>query len=274
MSNLVKRGFVMNTSEEKRVINYNPRIDARLRELERARIAELREQGIEPEETFFEEGLEAESVEGPSLEEISAQAEDLINEAQAEANRILEDARREADQITILAQNKSLRLMEEQKYVGYQHGLEQAKAETDALKTQLQDEYYEKKEELLKEYNARSATMERDIVDVVIQVFEKVFGIQFQDKKDILLHLVRNTLMNVEIGKTFRIRLNETNRRFFENHLDDIKERVGAEVSVELVFDATLDDSECLIETDSGVFDCGIDMEMNNLVNDIRSLCS
>ena len=89
MSNLVKRGFVMNTSEEKRVINYNPRIDARLRELERARIAELREQGIELEETFFEEGLEAESVEGPSLEEISAQAEDLINEAQAEANRIV-----------------------------------------------------------------------------------------------------------------------------------------------------------------------------------------
>lgn len=274
MSNLVKGGFVIRTSDEKRVINYNQRIEARLRELERARIEELRAQGIEPEETYFEEGLEAEAPDVPSFEETSAQAEAMIREAEEEANRILEDARKEADQITILAQNKSLRLMEEQKYVGYQHGLEQAQAETESLKTQLQEEYYQKKEDLQKEYNSRSATMERDIVEVVIQVFEKVFGIQFQDKKEILLHLVRNTLMNVEIGKTFRIRLNEGNRRFFENHLEDLKERVGAEVSVELVYDSTLDDSQCLIETDSGVFDCGIDMELNNLVNDILSLCS
>ena len=27
-------------------------------------------------------------------------------------------------------------------------------------------------------------------------------------------------------------------------------------------------------ETSFGVFDCGIDMELNNLVKDIRSLCS
>lgn len=270
MSNLVKYGFTIQKSEEKRVINYNQMVEARLRELEKARIEELRAQGIEPEEDpFFEEGITA-----PSLEETNLEAEAIIREAEAEAERILENAKKEADQITILAQNKSLRLIEEQKYVGYQQGLEQAKQETENLKTRLQDEYYEKKESLQKEYNTRSATMERDIVEVVIQVFEKVFGIQFQDKKDILLHLVRNTLMNVEIGKTFRIRLNEGNRRFFENHLEDIKERVGAEVSIELVFDATLDDSECLIETDSGVFDCGIDMELNNLVNDILSLCS
>lgn len=46
------------------------------------------------------------------------------------------------------------------------------------------------------------------------------------------------------------------------------------DIDIEVVNDANLDTSGCFIETSFGVFDCGIDMELNNLVKDIRSLCS
>ena len=80
--------------------------------------------------------------------------------------------------------------------------------------------------------------------------------------------------MNVEVGKEFRIHVSQNNYKFINAHLDDVRERVGNDVEIEVVNDAMLDSSDCQIETSFGVFDCGIDMELSNLVKDIRSLCS
>lgn len=52
------------------------------------------------------------------------------------------------------------------------------------------------------------------------------------------------------------------------------EDEIGNDIDIEVVNDANLDTSGCFIETSFGVFDCGIDMELNNLVKDIRSLCS
>ena len=48
----------------------------------------------------------------------------------------------------------------------------------------------------------------------------------------------------------------------------------GNDVDIEVVNDMTLGAEDCIIETESGVFNCGIDMELSNLEKDIRSLCS
>lgn len=36
--------------------------------------------------------------------------------------------------------------------------------------------------------------MEQDLVDVIVTVFEKVFHIQFDDKKEILMHLIEDAI--------------------------------------------------------------------------------
>ena len=59
-----------------------------------------------------------------------------------------------------------------------------------------------------------------------------------------------------------------------ENHREDILERVGHGIELELIADSTMDGNECLIETDSGVFDCSLGTQLENLIKDIRSLCS
>ena len=101
-----------------------------------------------------------------------------------------------------------------------------------------------------------------------------MFHIQFDDKKDILLHLVKNTISNIEVGREFRIHVAHSNYKFMISHIDEIRERIGNDIDIEVVNDANLDASGCQIETSFGVFDCGIDMELNNLINDIKSLCS
>ena len=109
-------------------------------------------------------------------------------------------------------------------------------------------------------------------MDVILEVFNKVFHIQFDNKKEILLHLIDNAILNIEGEKQFRIKVAESNVQFLENHKDDILDRVGHDIELEFVSDTTMDGNNCVIETDSGVFDCSLGVQLENLIKDIRSL--
>ena len=51
------------------------------------------------------------------------------------------------------------------------------------------------------------------------------------------------------------------------------KNTKGNDVVIDVINDMTLTDGACIIETETGVFDCGVDMVLSNLEKDIRSLC-
>ena len=46
------------------------------------------------------------------------------------------------------------------------------------------------------------------------------------------------------------------------------------DIEIEIVNDSRMSESDCQLETNFGIFDCGIDMEMANLEKAIRSLCN
>ena len=59
-----------------------------------------------------------------------------------------------------------------------------------------------------------------------------------------------------------------------ETHKDEILDRVGHDITLEILPDSTMEGNSCIIETDSGVFDCSLGTQLENLIKDIRSLCS
>ena len=116
--------------------------------------------------------------------------------------------------------------------------------------------------------------MEKELVDVILKVFNKVFHIQFENKKQILMHLINNAILNIEGDKDFRIKVADSNVLFLENHRNDILERVGHGIELEFISDSTMKGNECLIETESGIFDCSLETQLENLIKDIKSLSS
>ena len=124
------------------------------------------------------------------------------------------------------------------------------------------------------EYRSKMETMENDLVDVILEVFNKVFHIQFDNKKHILMYLIDDAILNIEGDKKFRIKVADSNVLFLENHRENILERVGHGIELEFIADSSMDGNACIIETDSGVFDCSLGTQLENLIKDIRSLCS
>ena len=89
-----------------------------------------------------------------------------------------------------------------------------------------------------------------------------------------LLHLIDNAIANIEDEKHFRIKVAGDNVSFLEKHKDEILDYVGHDIELEIVPDYTLNENACTIETDAGIFDCGVDVQLDNLMKDIKALCS
>ena len=66
----------------------------------------------------------------------------------------------------------------------------------------------------------------------------------------------------------------ETNVLFLEHHKEEILDRVGHDIELEILADSTMEGNDCIIETDSGVFNCSLGAQLENLIKDIRSLSS
>ena len=83
----------------------------------------------------------------------------------------------------------------------------------------------------------------------------------------------KDTLLGIDSCKEFIIRVAECNYKFIESHVADIKEKIGNDASIDIVNDMKLEENDCIIETATGVYNCGIDMVLSNLEKDIKSLC-
>lgn len=265
MSNLYKQWYVRTETENTRVINSN------------AIMTEFLEKNIPVAENVpseqnngFMEGIlqEAENV---------IKAEPVVDEVQLareEAERILTEAKSQAAGILARAEAEKEGIRNAAEQEGYARGEQQMQREIEQRKMELQALFDKKYQELDSDYTKKRADMEKDLVDVIVEVFNKVFHIQFDNKKHILMHLIDDAILNIEGEKRFRIKVAESNVLFLENHKDEIMDRVGHDIELEFVTDVSMDGNACVIETDSGVFDCSLGAQLENLIKDIRSLCS
>lgn len=264
LSNLYKQQFVIAQDQVKRVINSNAIVAERL-ELATREMQDT----LVPGEDGFAEGILAEKVTVAEEEPV-----DHVALAKSEAEQILAEAKEKADGLLQSAYEQSKKVLEDAKEQGYQEGQQRQQEELEEIRAKLNQEYEEKQDALEQDYRGKFEHMEKDLVDVILDVFNKVFHIQFDNKKHILMYLINNAVLNIEGEKKFRIRVARGNLLFLENHKEEMLDRVGHDVELEIVADSTMDGNDCVIETESGVFDCSLGVQLENLIKDIRSLCS
>jgi flagellar assembly protein FliH len=134
------------------------------------------------------------------------------------------------------------------------------------------DELEAERQQLQAEFDEKERAMESELVDVITEVMERFFMVQFSNKKDLLLHLIDNALINIENSREFLIKVNDENFDFLNQYKSQLQEKVGNDLQLDIIRDPVLDVHQCLIETDGGVFDCSLDVELDNLVKDLKSL--
>ena len=274
MSNLLKKGSTI--SRDERVIDYNERIKEKLQLIMEANAAAGRAAG-----DGFINGLTAEVVERLTTDEEDAGQETAVTEEQInvqiqemkeEAQKLLDNANEQAQQIIEQAQEQINHLEEEARQRGYKEGQSKALAELEDAKKNLLQEFSDKSEKLEAEYIQRKKQIEPELADVLTGVFEKVILTVAEDDTSILLHLINSTLENSDKSHEFLIKTSPEDYKFLINNQGKIYCAMTKEITLEITPDETLERNQCIIETDGGVFNCSLDIELNNLIKKIKML--
>ncbi len=278
-SNLFKCRYTNLKQEDKRVIDTN--------ELVAKRIEELTVKLQQPDEQGFVMGLNAPVLEVDELlqdtngadasvsnvlktsedaEAIRAkareEAEELLQEAKAEAERLLTEAK-----ATALAERE--RVLADAKQQGYTEGMLKLQKETE----HLQREYQEKERQLEMEYQQYFNELEPQFVDTITSIYEHIFHVELRSYREVLTYLISTTMRKIEGNRNFIIHVSKDDYPYVSMQKKQIA--VGATASnssVEVVEDLTLAKNECLIETEGGIFDCGLGTQLAELGQKLRIL--
>ena len=273
MSNLLKRGTT--TISEERIIDYNELIKLKLKN-----IANDRENHGNVDADGFVNGLKADVVEqlltGSDEDGETAQSQEDVNHqiaaALEEANEQAQTIRDEANEVLAQAHMEARKIIEDAKRTGYEQGAQNAREEYNAKADELARDYEAKKAQLEKEYNDMKASMEPELVETITEVFKKITYTVAEDNKDIIIGLINGVMKNTDISNEFIIKVSPEDYKFLVNNQGKIYCSVSKEVTMDIVEDATMKKNQCIIESDTGVYDCSLDIELNNLIEDIKLL--
>lgn len=262
MSNVIKAYTVRYEEEIKKTIDTHLRLDKALEEKRTKLLKPVLQAYNKPEagSDGFVEGLTALVIDQPpSTEELSEQSSKVLEEAKAEAKSILEKAKKEAEQM----KNEAYATAQKK---GYDDGILQSKKELSKYKA----EYDEKTKNLQLEYENMVRAFEPQMADVMATLIEKITGIMASEKQEVILYLIERAFQNFDRSEEYTIRVSREDYEFVSERKNHLLGAIGREVPLYIQEDASLQKNQCLIETEQKVINCSLDIQLNNLISDLK----
>lgn len=282
--NLLKSGWVNVNQEEVRVIDSNKAIEEKMassgfpetgQEAEPYLMQSFDEDAEQSDsmDALFADNPEVELMQAEQMSEddgrlsqASAQAQEIIAQAQAQAQEICQQAQAMAQQDAKKAYDDAYRQGMQD---GYSEGIQKANAESEAALAQ----YAQKEEQLQRQYEQRLEEMEPYLIRELTGIYEHVFEVELSQYRNILQHLIASTLRAVEMSEHYLVHVSEQDYSYVSMQKPQIIEEGCVKNSLlEIVEDRTLAKNECLIETESGIFDCSLSVQLTELKRKLQLL--
>ena len=129
------------------------------------------------------------------------------------------------------------------------------------------------KEQLEADYKKMVDTLEPEMVDALTQIYEHVFAVDLRNDKNIILHLLQTALSRLEPGNDFIVHVSPDDYDMIVDEKKRLRENITSpNATMEIIEDPMLKENECIIETDGGVFDCSIGVELEELSRKLKLL--
>lgn len=274
---LFKAGFVKLDQGDVRVINSNDRISQKLEQLQDAAPFQMPsfEEDAGDGAYSADEAAEGDSGSGQSDAELVESALDenatkVIEQANSRAEQIIADANAQAEQIIADAQaqsqaeaNMALEQAQQQGYTqGYSEGSEKAAQEVRSKMAELS----QKEAAMEQNYQEKLSNMEPYLIDKLTDIYDHIFAVDLSEYRNVLFHLISNTLHALDNTDTYLIHVSEQDYQFVSMQKAQIAEEGGVKPAMlEFVEDRTLGKNECLIETPDGIYDCSLSVQLTEL---------
>lgn len=272
MSNLYKSGWVV-MNEDVRVIDVNDLIKKRLQESASARSSDS---GFSPrgENGGFSSGLEAEKIDAlldpdsegtvlknNALEELEAVNQEL-EAARGELEQVKEETGRMLTEANVQIEQMRKNALEEAKAQGYREGFDKGLAEARAEK----NVYLNRQAQLEEEYRQKIEELEPEFIETLTGIYEHIFKVDLSTYHDLVVHLLVDAMQKTDSARHYIVHVSKQDYPAVSGAKERILEETGTlPANLEIISDMTLSVSQCMIETEDGIYDCSLGTELEEL---------
>lgn len=292
MSNLIKSGFVAFSQNEKLVINANENriikaIDADVEEkkvMEQTSVEEVLAEALisdaELEEADFDEeqfyGMDRDRFSALSnlKEDAQQMIDEMLRSAREEAEEIVEQAHNEAEQLRATAFDEGeiikTRAREEGYQIGYNTAMESVTQEYAKKQAELEQKLFECDEQLRDKEVQLVEEIEHRMVDLLCQLIPSITGVVIEGQRDVLLYMINTAMHDLDNSKHFVIKVSGGDYEELVERKDEIYGALNLAIEMEIFEDAKLTSMQCVIETDNGLVDISLDVQLDNLIKALK----
>ncbi|MDD6402023.1 MAG: FliH/SctL family protein [Lachnospiraceae bacterium] len=202
--------------------------------------------------------------------------QEILDDAMDKAKEVYEDARNRATKIVDDAYVEADVIRENARQEGYDKGLEEGNMEA----MRRADEYLAKlqreQDEVLSQNEKRIAEAikesEDKVLDMACFIIEKMTGILVENYKSVMLHMINNAINDAVTGSEYVIKVSDENYAYIMDNYDRIVGSANPSISIEIFADSKLDKQNCIIESETGIVDLSMDVQVRNLITAIKML--
>lgn len=231
-----------------------------------------------PNDTIFEE---PENVEEKILiEEAKKKYESILEKANKEAEKIITEANEQKENHLNQAYENSKELFKEFREKGYNEGYnigykegnsegyskgyDEGKTESD----KLIQEAIDIKNECMKTKDNIYREIEEDVIQLVIDICEKVIYEKIDEDKEYIVSLILKGIESLNATENLVVRVPREDYDIVEMSKDKILVKASLINELEVKADSNLDKGDCIIETSSG----NVDMSVQDQVEKVKKL--
>ena len=199
------------------------------------------------------------------LDDAMIKAKLLRDDAKDKADKIIEDALAEAEIIKQKAHDEGYEL-------GLANGNEEAMKRADEYLLKLQTEHDEMLRNNEQELDQYAKELEDKMINLSCGLIEKITGILVDDYKEVMLHIINNALSGAESSTRYTIKVSSNKYAYVSDNLERLYGAANPNVVIDIFSDNKLEAGQCIIETDNGIIDLSMDVQVKNLITAIKMM--
>lgn len=214
------------------------------------------------------------------VEEAKKNGEAIIKEAEEKAQHIIDSAHKEYETKLNNAYEEAKSIFKENKEKGYDEGYRLGKEE--GYTTGYEKGYMEGKEEsqkLISEaldiknsyINLRNRALkeaEKDLIELVIAIYEKVLYKKVQEDEEYIVSLILSGIEELEIKEKLTIIASKYDYEVLKEHEQTILAKASLIDSIDIRINDDMEKGDCILETSKG----NIDVSLRNQINEVKDL--
>lgn len=200
------------------------------------------------------------------LEAAGAEAKIILACAQEKSNKQISKAAEDAIKISKKAEKDGYEAgyktgKEEGHKEGYSVGYGEGENESEKLIIEaldIKDQYIGEKSKLLED-------VEKDLIDLVISIYEKIIYEKVEEDEEAIVSLVLNGIDNLEISEKLTIIVSKDNYETVEKSKNIILAKASLIEKLDIRVNSDMGKGDCVLETSKGSVDVSIDNQLDEV---------